>query len=110
MEKTIVFLPIIIFFGFFGLLIIGFFALVAKLFFKAKAQEWEGEVIDKGHHIEEEKDKYGLKKTHHLYSLKVRLDNGEIHNIPATADFYQKIKVGDRLKKEKGSLWPKKIS
>jgi hypothetical protein len=109
MGKTIVFLPIIIFFGFFGLLVVGFFALIAKLFFKAKAQSWEGVVLDKGHHIKEEKDEDGFKKQHNFYSLKVQLDNGEIHNIPVTADFYQKIKVGDRLKKEKGALWPKKV-
>lgn len=113
MEKTIVFLPIILFFGFFFLLIIGFFALVAKLVLKAKADSWEGEVIDKGHHIKQTRHEItkGLQTTkkENLYSIKVRLDNGEIHNIAVSSDFYQKIKVGDRLRKEKGDLWPKKI-
>ena len=49
MEKYVVFGPIIIFFGIFALLIIGFFVLVAKLVLKARGDAWIGEVIDKNH-------------------------------------------------------------
>lgn len=45
--KIMVFLPMILFFGVFLLLIIGFFGLVAKLLIKSKNSEWEGEVVDK---------------------------------------------------------------
>ena len=107
MEKYVVFGPIIIFFGFFALLIIGFFALVAKLVLKAKRDAWIGEEIDKNH-IEKQKDDSRLKE--HFYSYKVQLENGEIHNIAASPQFYNEIKIGDKLKKDKGSLWPKKIS
>lgn len=106
MEKYIVFGPIIIFFGFFFLLIFGFFALVAKLVFKAKNDEWVGEVIDKSH-VVRNKDESNLKE--HLYSYKVQLENGEVHGIAASLKFFNEIKIGDKLKKEKGSLWPKKI-
>lgn len=106
MEKYVVFGPIIIFFGFFLLLIIGFFALVGKLVLKSKNDEWIGEVIDKSDFVKE-KDGSNLKE--HILSLKIQLENGEIHSIPASVNFYNEIKVGDKLKKEKGSLWPKKL-
>jgi hypothetical protein len=107
MEKWIVFGPMIIFFGFFALLVFGFLFLVAKLFIKGKNESWTGEVIDKKY-VEKDKEDSHLKE--HFFSLRVRLDNGEEHNIPATVEFYNKIKVGDRLEKKKGELWPKKIS
>jgi len=107
MEKYIVFGPIVIFFGFFGLLILGFFILVGKLVLKAKGDAWIGEVIDKNYVV---KDKYDSNRKEHFYSLKIRLENGEEHNIPATVEFYQETKIGDKLEKKKGSLWPKKIS
>jgi len=96
-----VFLPMILFFGFFG-----FLALVVKLVFQAKDQVWVGEVIDKSHVV---KDKYDSNLKEHLYSYKVKLENGETHNIAASLEFFNQIKIGDRLKKDKGALWPKKI-
>lgn len=106
MEKYIVFGPIVIFFAFFGLLILGFFLLVGKLIFKAKNDAWVGEVIDKNR-VEKDKDDGPGKET--FLSFKVQLENGEVHNIAASPKFYNEVKVGDKLKKEKGSLWPKKI-
>ncbi len=107
MEKYIVFGPIIIFFGIFGLLIIGFLLFVGKLLLKAKDAAWVGEVIDKGHNTKDKKDS---NRKEHFYFFRVRLENGEEHNIPATAQFYTEVNIGDKLKKDKGSLWPKKIS
>jgi hypothetical protein len=106
MEKYIVFGPIIIFFGFFFLLIIGFFALIGKLFIKGKNQAWKGEIIEKV--VNEQKDD-DTNKISRLLSLKVQLENGEVHSIPAKADFYNKVKVGDKLEKKKGALWPEII-
>lgn len=106
MEKYIVFGPIIIFFGFFLLLIFGFVALVGKLFIKGKNQAWKGEVVDK---VKFEKKDDDSKRTETLLSLKVQLENGEIHSIPARAEFYNKVKIGDRLEKKKGALWPEII-
>ena len=96
----------IIFFAFFALLVIGFLALVVKLIFKTKGDAWIGEVIDKSH-VEKDKEDSHLKE--HLYSLKIQLENGETHFIPASREFFNKIKIGDKLKKEKGQLFPKKI-
>jgi hypothetical protein len=106
MEKYIVFGPIIIFFGFFFLLILGFFVLVGKLVFKAKGDSWKGEVIDK---VDFEKKDDDTKRIEHLLSFKVRLDNGEVHSIATSGKFYNEVKVGDRLEKRKGELWPRKI-
>lgn len=105
MEKYVIFGPLIVFFGFFGLLVLGFFILVGKLFMQGKNSSWQGEVVDKSDFAKKDDDN----KVQHILSLKVKLDNGETHSIPATADFYNKIKVGDRLEKKKGELWPKKI-
>ena len=103
MEKYVVFGPIVIFFGFLFLLIIGFIALIAKLFIKGKNQAWKGEVIEKVVNIEEDDD---TNKKSRLLSLKVRLENGEVHSIPARVDFYNQVKVGTKLEKKKGALWP----
>lgn len=102
-EETIIFGPIIIFFGFFALLVLGFFLLVGKLFFKAKNDSWVGEVIDKKY-IEKDKEDSCVKER--LYSYRVRLTNGEEHNIASSAEFYSQVKIGDRLEKKKGALWP----
>jgi len=104
--KTMVFLPLILFFGAFGFLIIGFFALIIKLVLKAKRDSWTGEVIDKSHVVKDQDDS---NKKEHLYSYKVRLENGETHNIAASREFFEKIKIGDKLKKGKGTLFPEKI-
>lgn len=106
MEKYIVFGPIIIFFGIFFLLILGFFGLIAKLFIKGKNDSWKAEVIEKMVNIQKDDDS---KRTSRLLSLRIQLENGEIHNIPAQVDFFNSVKVGDRLEKKKGELWPKKI-
>ncbi|PIY72345.1 hypothetical protein COY87_01440 [Candidatus Roizmanbacteria bacterium CG_4_10_14_0_8_um_filter_33_9] len=105
MEKYVVFGPMIIFMGFFLLLILGFFALVGKLVIKGKNQEWKGEVIDKSNFEKKDEDDH----VSHILSLKVQLENGEAHNVPAQPDFYNQIKIGDKLEKKKGALWPVKI-
>lgn len=106
MEKYIVFGPIVLFFGLFVLLTLGFLLLVIKLVLKAKKDEWVGTVIDKNHIVKQKDDS---KQKEHLYSYKVQLENGEIHGIAASQTFFNEISVGDKLRKERGSLWPKKI-
>jgi len=106
MEKYIVFGPIIIFFGIFFLLILGFFSFIGSLFLKGKNQAWKGEVIEK---VVFEKEDDDTHRKSRLLSLKVQLESGEIHSIPAKVDFYNAVKVGDKLEKKKGSLWPEKI-
>jgi len=107
-------LPLIILLIFISPMIL-FLLLVAKLFLKGKAASWEGVVVDKGHVVREKQGQKGVilrvgqEKKEHFYHIKVQLDNGETHAIAVPAKMYEEIKVGDRLKKEKDALWPKKI-
>lgn len=103
MEKYIVFGPIILFFGFFLFLILGFIGLITKLFFKGKNQAWKGVVIEK---VAFDKKDDDSKRVSRLLSLKVQLENGEIHSIPATTEFYNRVKEGDMIEKKMGALWP----
>jgi hypothetical protein len=105
MEKYVVFGPIILFFGFFLLLIIGFLGFVIRLMFRAKNAAWTGEVINKK--INEVEDDNGRKEQHFVYQ--VRMDNGQTHYYPATAGFYKELQIGDRLEKKKGEMHPIKI-
>jgi len=109
-------LPLIILLIFISPMIL-FLLFIGKLFLKGKADSWEGVVVDKGHVVKEKEDedswgvvwRKGPEKQEHLYHIKVQLDNGETHAIAVTAKMYQELKVGDRLRKEKGALWPKKV-
>jgi len=108
------FLPLIIFliFALPGLIVL---VLILKLFLKGKAAFWEGVVVDKGYTEKDKGEKKGViyrigsENKEHFFYIKVKLDNGEIHSIAVTPKMYEEIKVGDRIRKEKGALWPKKI-
>jgi hypothetical protein len=106
MEKTIVFGPIIIFFGFFGLLVIGFIALIIKLISKSKNEEWTGIIVDKKHNQVED-DESGA--THDYYYLVVKMDTGKERKVGLSGTLWSDFKVGDRLKKPKGKLFPQII-
>lgn len=57
------FLPIILFFGFFGILVVGFIALVIYLVNKGKQDAWTGKLIDKiGDRAKKEKGKLFIEK------------------------------------------------
>lgn len=107
MGKIIVFLPIIIFFGFFGLLIVGFFTLVFKLIFKSKASYWKGEIIDKKHN--QVRDRENPKKFNHFYYLVVKTDEGKEIKVGLSQMMFDKFKVGEKIEKPKGKLFPEKI-
>jgi hypothetical protein len=105
MEKAVVFGPIILFFGFFLLLIIGFFVLIGKLISKSKNESWTGEVIDKKHNVTEDMDD----KVVNSYYLVVKMENGDERNIGLSPVMFDKFNIGDKLKKPKGKLFPEKI-
>jgi hypothetical protein len=105
MEKTVVFGPIIIFFAFFGLLIVGFFALIIKLVMKSKNEEWKGVVIDKKHNQFEDMDDG---RAHDNYFLVVKMDTGKTRNIGLSGTLWDNFKIGDKLFKPKGKLFPEK--
>lgn len=106
MEKFVVFLPVILFFGFIALVIFGTLALMGKLVKNAKDSSWQGEVIDKNC---VEREDFDTDKKELYYSFKVKMDNGEIHNVATSPSFYNEVNIGDRLGKEKGAMWPKKL-
>jgi len=107
MEKYVVFGPMIIFMGIFALLIIGFFSIVLKLVFKTRKDVWTGELVDKS--FTQKEDRENHKKIHTFYQLVFRTDAGEERKMPASKEMYDSYKIGDKAKKEKGALWPKKI-
>jgi|GEM_PF-678406 len=107
-------LPLIIFLIFLlpGLIV---FLWIIKLVLKGRKESWEGVVVDKGYTEKDKEDEKGViyrigpENKEYFFYIKVKLDNGEIHSIAVTPKMYEEIKVGDRLRKEKGALWPKKI-
>lgn len=106
--KLLFFLPIILFFGFFGLLIIGFLFLIFKLLMKGKSASWVGQVMDKKH-IAKDVDDDGFHKTEHYYHLVVKTDEGKTMKVGLAKEKYDEFNIGDKIKKEKGSFFPKKI-
>jgi len=107
MEKIVVFGPIILFFGFFALLVIGFFVLIGKLISKSKNESWKGEVVDKKHN--QVRDDEYKNKMNDFYFLVVKMENGNQRNIGLSREMWDKFKVGDKLQKPKGKLFPEKI-
>jgi hypothetical protein len=105
MEKAVVFGPLIIFFGFFGLLVIGFFTLIIKLILKSKNEEWSGVVVDKKHNQFEDVDDGSAQDN---YYLVVKMDTGKERKIGLASKAWDGFKIGDRLKKPKGELFPEK--
>jgi len=107
MEKMIIFLPIILFFGFFGFLIFGFLFIVMKLVLKSKNSSWKGEVIDKKH--KEIRDSDDHNKMNHFYYLVVKTEEGKEMKVGLSHELWDKFVIGDKLEKPKGKLFPEKM-
>ena len=106
--KLIVFLPIIIFFAIFGLLILGFILLVLKIVKGTAQSSWKGEVIDKSHNTKRDSDYHN--RVSNYYTLVVSTEEGVTRNIAVSREMYDSCNVGDKLEKPKGKLNPIKIS
>ena len=106
MEKAIVFGPLILFFGIFFLLIIGFLGFIAKLIFKSKNESWKGVVTDKVHN--QVRDNENPHKMNNFYYLVVKMENGSERKIGLSAEMWGKFDKGDKLSKPKGKLFPEK--
>lgn len=102
------FLPMILFFAFFALLIIGFLALVLKLAKKGKDSFWTGVLMDKQHNVKDVDDD-GIHKKEHYYSLIFKTDDDKRIAVGVAPQIYNQWQVGDRAEKKKGEFWPKKI-
>jgi hypothetical protein len=101
--KLLVFLPIIIFFTFFGLLVAGFLLLVLKIVKKTATSSWTGEVTDKLYNTDKEDNKVSQ-----FFTLVVKTDEGLTRKIAVSQSLYDSCQVGDKLVKPKGALNPQK--
>jgi len=82
---------------------------IVKIFLKGKAQGWKGEVIDKSYNAKRGSFE-NSKKIEHFYSLKVKMTDGQTHNVAVSSQFYKDCNIGDIIEKQKGELFPKKIT
>lgn len=106
MEKIVFFLPIILFFVVFALLAGGFLLLVFKLIMKSKNSFWTGEVTDKVHN---QKEDYESHRMEHFYYLVVMTDQGKEMKVGLSEQLWNGFNIGDKIKKDKGKLFPEKI-
>ena len=106
MEKIIFFLPIIIFFGIFGILVFAFLGFVLKLIMKQKNTYWIGTVIDKKHNQTEDFDSGNPVDT---YYMEVKCDDGKEVKSGLSANTFNDFQIGDRVEKPKGQLQARKI-
>ena len=104
MEKMIIFLPIILFFGFFGLLVFGFLFFVLRLIFKSKNSAWSGKVIDKKSNAV--RDHENPRKMNYFYWLVVKTEEGKEMKVGLSRQMWDTFSVGDNIEKPKGSLYP----
>jgi hypothetical protein len=105
--KILVFLPMILFMAVFGLLILGFFGLVIKLVLRAKNSAWTGQVIDKLFNQRRDSDSNRMEN---FFTLVVTPDGGgRDMKLGVSKQLYDTFEVGDKIKKDKGELLPKKI-
>jgi hypothetical protein len=106
MEKAVVFGPLVLFFGFFLLLIILFIGFIVKLISKSKNEDWTGQVIDKKVNEVEDFDT-GSKSDH--YFLVVKIEGSRNRNVGLSREKWEAFSVGDKIHKPKGKLFPEKI-
>jgi hypothetical protein len=74
---------------------------------KGKAQGWKGTVVDKKHTTQHDSEK---DRDEQFYSLKVKMEDGKVHNVAVTSDFWASCKNGDVIEKPKGAIFPRKVS
>lgn len=90
------------------LLVIPFSALILYLVLKGKKQAWTGTITGKNCLEKDDFDHPGRKEI--SYIVKVMVDGDREHSIAVDKGRYNEWKVGDRLKKESGKMWPEKVA
>lgn len=105
--KILVFLPMIIFFSFFLILVLGFFVLIFKLIKKGRDSAWKGTLIDKKYF---EKDREDSQLKDHFYTLVFETDEKKSVKVGVSKEIYATYKTGDRAEKVKGELYIKKLA
>jgi len=104
-ESLVVFGPMILFGLCCLVLTLAFIFLIIYLIKKGKDQAWTGIVVAKKFNKSTDMDD----NTQDNYYFEVKLDDGKTRKIAVSSKFYNEIAEGDKLKKEKGKLWPTKI-
>lgn len=93
---------------FFLLVVVLPISLIIKMVLKSKRSSWEGEVIDKKHNATQDFD--DDTKINHTYYLIVKMNDGSRNrNVGLSKQMWEKFKVGDKIKKPAGKLYPEKI-
>lgn len=101
-------MPLIFFLVCCFIIVVPFSILVVFLVMKGKKQAWTGTITDKVYNEKDSDDHPGRKES--FYSLNIKTDDGKEIKLGVDRIKYNEYKVGDRLKKESGKLWPVKIS
>jgi len=84
---------------------VAFFVFGIRYVTRERRISWSGEVIDKNQsEWTDDND-----QTTFYYILKIKLDNGKMHEVGVTKKFYDEIKIGDKLKKDLGDSRPTKF-
>jgi hypothetical protein len=105
-EKLLIFIPIIIFFSIFAVLVIGFLALVISLVNKGRKSAWIGILTDK---MFKTRDEYDSNKVNHFYTLVFKIGDGKEIKVGTSKEMFDSFNIGDRAEKKSGEFWPKKI-
>ena len=102
--KTVVTLVMFFFF----VLPVGFFIwLLMKGIKNTKADEWEGEVVDKNYNTKRDDEING--KVNEFYSVNFKTKTGRIVKIAVNKSDYSTWKTGDKARKIKGKLGIERI-
>ncbi len=89
----------------FFLVVVVFFIFGMRYITRERKISWSGEVVDKEQsEWTDNNDKINLS-----YILKVKLDDGKMHEVEVGKEFYDEVKIGDKIKKDKGTARPIKI-
>jgi len=91
---------------FFVLPVGGFVLLLMKLIKNTKKDAWEGEVVDKLYNEKRDMDSNKLEK---YYSVVFKTVDGRQRKMAVTPEDYKNWKPGDKVKKEKGKMYPVRI-
>lgn len=99
-------LPQIVFFVFLILIILPFLLLILFIVLKSKKKAWKGEIVEKFVKDIEDFDTNNIERN---YRVKVILENGNDMILTVDKGRYDEWNVGDKLEKESGEMWPKKL-
>jgi len=97
--------PLAFFCCIFGVILIFFILLIVFIIKKTKDNSWIGKVIDKKMTTSRDMD---TDMERDYYTLVVETVEGKKKNLGVGQKLYDEFKVGDKIRKDKGELHPKK--